>query len=130
MNPLPKNNPDIIGRIKKTTIFSMPIMVGFIFIFTKDLIYCIITFVASAIAISGFFIMIKLIDKYFKTGEGKTLFFFFMFLKLVIISAVFYPVSRVSEQAILFYILGLSIIVISAMIEGFYQIYRSFTHGT
>ncbi len=126
----PKNNPDIIGRIKKVTVISLLALVGFVFIFTKNIIYCIITLWASTIALLGFSIMIKLIDKYFKTGKGKALFFLFMFSKLALISAIFYPVSRISEEAILFYILGLSVIVISTITEGIYQIYRSFTHGT
>ncbi len=74
--------------------------------------------------------MVKLVDKYFNKGEGKAALFSFMFAKFAVIAAVFYPVSKISDTAVLFYILGLSAIVISTMVEGFYQIYRSFRNGT
>lgn len=74
--------------------------------------------------------MVKLVDKYFNKGEGMGALLIFMFIKFTIIAALFYPVLKISETAVLFYILGLSAIVISTMIEGLYQIYRSFRNGT
>ncbi len=124
------SNTGTIGRIKKNTYVSQAIIAGLVFAFTKNIIYSIITLLASAISISGFLIMAKLIDKYFDKGEGKASLFAFMFAKLTLIAAIFYAVSKISETAVLFYIIGLSAIVISTMIEGLYQIYRSFRNGT
>jgi len=124
------NKPDIINRIKKHTTISQAIITVLVFAFTKSIIYSIITLLASTITIGGFIIMVKLVDKYFNKGEGKAALFSFMFAKFAVIAAVFYPVSKISDTAVLFYILGLSAIVISTMVEGFYQIYRSFRNGT
>ena len=125
-----KNNTGTISRIKTNTFISQAIITVLVFAFTNSLIYSIITLLASTIAIGGFVIMVKLVDKYFSKGEGKAALFSFMLFKFAIIAAIFYPVSKISETAVLFYILGLSAIVISTMIEGFYQIYRSFRNGT
>ncbi|MCK4764427.1 MAG: hypothetical protein KAW12_19665 [Candidatus Aminicenantes bacterium] len=65
--------------------------------------------------------MIKLIDRIFKKRKGQVLFFAAGFLKMAVIAATFYPVSRISETAVLFYILGFSVIVLSIMIEGVLQ---------
>lgn len=119
-----------IARIKKNTYFSQAIITGLVFAFTKSIIYSIITLLASAITIAGFVIMVKLIDRYFDKGEGKARLFAFMFAKLIVIAGVFYPISKISEIAVLCYIVGLSVIVISTMMEGIYQIYRSFSNGT
>ena len=124
------NNTGTIRRIKKNTFIAQAIITTMVLAFTKSLIYSIITLLASTITIGGFMIMIKLVDKYFNKGEGKVALFSFMFAKFTIIAAIFYPVSRVSEAAVLFYILGLSVLVFSTMMEGFYQIYRSFRNGT
>jgi hypothetical protein len=73
--------------------------------------------------------MIKLIDRILTRGKGQGLFFLVAFLKMVVISAIFYGVSRVSERAVLFYILGLSIIVLAIFMEGFAQLCRRSSGG-
>ena len=59
----------------------------------------------------------------------KGLFFFVAFFKIFLISVIFYPISRISESAVLFYILGLSIIVFATMVEGMIQLVRNFSNG-
>ena len=54
-------------------------------------------------------------------------------LKLGVIAGAFYLVSRVSETAVLLFILGLSIVIVTIVIEGVYQLYihrrRGVTNG-
>ncbi len=119
---------DIIKRIIKIAVIVQIIIIIFSFFFTMNFIYSIITFLASIIGISGFFIMIKLIDKCLFKGKGITLLFLISFLKMGLIAVVFYFISKISEKATLFFLLGLSVIVISIMIEGAYQFYRSFSN--
>ena len=119
---------DIIKRIIKIAVIVQIIIIIFSFFFTMNFIYSIITFLASIIGISGFFIMIKLIDKCLFKGKGITLLFLISFLKMGLIAVIFYFISKISEKATLFFLLGLSVIVISIMIEGAYQFYRSFSN--
>lgn len=120
-----ENSSQIIKRIIKISIFSQIILMCLIFFFTKKHIYSIIILIAGIISISSFLLMIKIIDRILKIGKGTGLFFLIELLKMIVIAAVFYPISRISERAILFYILGLSIIIISIMVEGGYQLYRN-----
>lgn len=112
------------------SILIQVILVFFIYIFTKNSIYIIITLLAAVISISGFMMMIKIIDRIITAGKGTGLFFISGFFKLVIIAAIFYPISKISESAVLFYILGLSTIVISILFESCYQLFRKMSNGT
>jgi len=123
-----EKNPDTIKRIIKIAVIVQIIIIIFSFLFTMNFIYSIIIFLASIIGISGFFIMIKLIDKCLFKDKGITLLFLISFLKMGLIAVVFYFISKISEEATLFFLLGLSVIVISIMIEGAYQFYRSFSN--
>jgi len=118
---------DIIKRIIKVAFIAQIVIIIFSFLFTMNFICSIITFLGSIIGISSFFIMVKLIDKCLFKGKGIALFFFISFFKLGLIATVFYFVSKISEKATLFFLLGLSVIVISIMIESAYQFYRSFS---
>ena len=124
-----ENNQKIINRILKISLSSQLIIIVLIYTFTKSPIYCIITILATLIGISSFLIMIKLVDRYIKKKKGRASFIIYIFLKITFITALFYPLSKISEAAILFYILGLSTIVIATMIEGAYQIYRNLSNG-
>lgn len=124
-----ENSRKIISRIIKISIFSQPVVLVPVYAFTKSPIYCIITLLATMIGISSFLIMIKLVDRLIKKKTGRVQFFVFSSLKISLIAALFYPLSKISEAAVLFYILGLSTIVISTMIEGAYQIYRTLSNG-
>lgn len=108
---------------------SQIIIIGLIYVFTKSIIYCIITLLATIVGILSFLIMIKIIDRYLTKQKGKFLFFFSSFLKIVLIIAIFYPLSKISDAAILFFILGLSTVVLAIMIESAYQIFRNISNG-
>lgn len=125
-----KADTNIINRILRISVISQIILIIFIYFFTNNYLYCIITILAAIIGITGFVIMIKSLDKCLSSGRKKAIFFITGFVKLIVISLAFILISRISETAVLFYLLGLSVIVISAMIEGAYQIYRSFSNGT
>jgi hypothetical protein len=124
-----ESNTQIIKRILKIALISQIVIIGLVYAFTKSLIYCIITILASAVGILSFLAMIKLIDRYLTNKKGKFLIFFSTFLKIGLITVIFYPLSKMSEAAILFFILGLSTIVISTLIEGIYQIFRKISNG-
>ena len=124
-----ENKPNIIKKILAMSMISQIIITSLIYIFTKNIIYCIITLLATAIGISSFLVMIKLVDRYIKKKRGRLLFFACTFLKIILISSIFYLLSRISDKAILFFMLGLSTIVISIIIEGTYQIFRNISNG-
>lgn len=69
--------------------------------------------------------MIKMTDRVLKNGKGQLLFAMALFFKLGVIALSVYLVSRVSSSAVLFHILGLSIIVIAIGMEGIYQLFHS-----
>ena len=125
-----ENSTDIIKRIIKISILTQAVIILVIFLFTKKPIYIIITLLASFISVSGFLLMIKLIDRILSKGKGKGLFFIAGFFKLIFITVIFYFISKISESAILFYILGLSIVVISIIFESGYQLLRKTSNGT
>ena len=64
-------------------------------------------------------------DRLLNTGKGQLLFAMALFFKLGVIALSVYLVSRVSVSAVLFHILGLSIIVIAIGMEGIYQLFHS-----
>jgi len=64
-------------------------------------------------------------DRVLNKGKGQLLFAMALFFKLGVIALSVYLVARVSASAVLFHILGLSIIVIAVGIEGIYQLYHS-----
>jgi len=118
-----------ISRIFRT---SIAVQIGgavLILIFTNSPLYSIITLLAATVGILGFLIMIKLLDKQLASARGKAWFFSGAFAKLVLIALLFYPVSRISETAVLCYILGLSVVVIATLVEGIYQIFRILSNG-
>lgn len=124
-----ENSSDILKRIIKVTAFLMGGIICLIYLFTKQVIYSIIFFLATMLSVLGFLLMIKVVDRILQNKKGQALFFLAALLKMGVIAAIFYAVSRISETAVLFYILGLSMIVFSIMVEGIYQLYRSFSNG-
>jgi hypothetical protein len=75
--------------------------------------------------------MIKMIDRVLGQGKGQVLFFLVVILKMAVIAGVVFLVSRIShsEAAVLYHILGLSIIIIAIGLEGIYRVYRSVVNG-
>ena len=102
-----------------------------IYICMNDIFYSIINFFGGILSVSGFKLTIKMTDKILRIDKprGQGSFFLVAALKLAIISGGFYLVSLKSEIAVLFYILGLSMIPLAIFVEGGYQLYRSFSNG-
>lgn len=69
--------------------------------------------------------MIKMTDRVLNKRKGQLLFTVVLFLKLAVIALSLYLVSRVSGGAVIFLILGLSVMVIAIGMEGIYQLYHS-----
>lgn len=63
-------------------------------------------------------------DRVLNKGKGQLLFAMALFAKLGVIALSVYLVSRVSFSAVLFYILGLSIIAIAIGMEGIHQLFH------
>ncbi|MCI0470265.1 MAG: hypothetical protein L0Y73_01245 [Candidatus Aminicenantes bacterium] len=119
-----EKSADILKRIIKISLVSQAVLVCLIFFFTKRIIYSIIFLFAAILGILWFMFMIRLIDRILYKRKGRVLFFAAGFLKMIVITATFYAVSRISEAAVLFYMLGLSMIIISILLEGVYQVSR------
>jgi hypothetical protein len=124
-----KNSADIINRIIKISILSQIFAIFFIYIFTKMIIYSILFLSGSLISVLGFLLMISMIDRCLKKKRGSSLFFIAGIAKMLVISCVFYFISRISKTGILFYMLGLSVIVIAIIAEAVYQFFRSSLNG-
>jgi hypothetical protein len=120
-----KTSSQLINRLIKLAIVTPVLLMIPIYFFTKSMFYSIIFCSGAIISISGFVIMIKMTDRVLNTGKGQLLFAMALFFKLGVIALSVYLVSRVSLNAVLFHILGLSIIVIAIGMEGIYQLFHS-----
>jgi len=113
--------------INKTLKLSMIISMVFMligFVISKNIVISAVTLFATIIAISGFLLSIKFLDRFLERKKGKGPVFFVFFLKLCVITLGFYPVSKISEIAVLFYIAGISVVALSLMIYGILQIFK------
>ena len=121
----------IVKRLIKLSLCAMGILLVVIYIWTGSIIYSIIFLSGGIVSISGFLLMIKMTDRVLKRGNKKEKWFFFLagFMKLAVIAGLFYLAARISETALLFNILGLSLIFLAIFIEGVYQLYRSAANG-
>lgn len=120
-----KTSSQSIKRLIKLAIVTPVLLMIPIYFFTKSMFYSIIFCSGAIISISGFILMIKMTDRVLNTGKGQLLFAVALFFKLGIIALSVSLVSRVSVRAVLFHILGLSIIVIAIGMEGIYQLFHS-----
>jgi hypothetical protein len=118
-------SPQLIKRLIKLAIVTPVLLIIPIYIFTKSVFYSIIFCSGAILSISGFILMIKMTDRVLNKGKGHLLYAMALFFKLGVIALSVYLVSRVSVSAVLFYILGLSIIVIAIGMEGIYQLFHS-----
>jgi len=107
------------------TVMTIPV----IYIFTKDPLYCIIFVSGTVISLSGFLIMIKVVDKLLTKKTGKLFFFSVTFVKLGLITVISIIIARYREFGFIFYIIGLSVVVFAVIIEGVVQLYRSMRYG-
>lgn len=121
--------PHIVKRIFKISIVLQIVTIILIYSFSKSIIYSIISLFGAIISISGFLLMMRMIDRSLKQGKGQLLFFLAAFSKMVVIAGVFYLVSRNSVTAVLMYMMGLSVIVVAIMTEALFQFCRSVFNG-
>lgn len=113
-----------INRIYKYSLIISMFLMILSFLITNQFIYSMIVLIASTIGVLGFYISIKTLDRFLKKKKGKPLVFLVFFLKLIFITISFYPVSHISEKAIIFYITGISVIVMAMMLEAISLIFR------
>ncbi len=89
-----------------------------IFIFTKSVIYCIISSAGAAISITGFALLIKSTDSMLKKGKGKAMFFVLAQVKLLVIALVFYLFSLLTQTGIVFFIQGIAVVYLAVIFYG------------
>jgi hypothetical protein len=124
-----ETSADIVKRILKISFFLQLVTIILIYSFSKNIIYSIISLSGAIISVSGFLLMMRMIDRSLKKGIGQPLFFLAAFSKMVVIAGVFYLVSRKSETAVLLYLLGLLVIVVAIMTEALFRFCRSIFYG-
>jgi hypothetical protein len=125
-----KNKRDIISKLTGKAIGAEIVSLIIIFIFTKNIIYCIISITGAAISIAGFVLLIQSTDRMLKKGKGKTMFFLLAQAKLLVIAGTFYALSRLTKIGVVFFIQGIAIIYLAIMIEGLIQLYGNLSNGT
>lgn len=123
------NSAIIIKRIMLLSIYIESGLTVLIYFFTRNLFFCVVTMISTLMSVSGFWLMIIIVDKMLKSQKAVGLFFFAGIGKLTIISVGFYLISRISEEAIIFYILGLSAVVISILFEGGLRLVKGLIRG-
>jgi len=101
-----------------------------IFLFTKSIIYCIISLTGAAIGITGFFILIRQTDRILEKGKGKTMFFLSGLVKLLVIVGTFYLISVLAQNGIIYFIQGLVMIYLGIAGAGVQRLFRNLFHGT
>ena len=120
----------MISRVFRRAVFLTMIIILTIFAFTKSPLYCIMFLIGSGISFLGYYLMIRVVDRVISKKKGKGLFILAGLGKMTLISIIFIFISRYSEAAVLFYLLGLSVIIFSIIGEGGRQLFRSFKDGT
>ncbi|MCP4149413.1 MAG: hypothetical protein GY757_16820 [bacterium] len=69
--------------------------------------------------------MIRRIDMTLKPGKGQGFYFLTGLLQMLAITGGFYLASRISVTAVIYYIVGLSVIIAAIMGEVVYRLFRS-----
>ncbi|MCP5104743.1 MAG: hypothetical protein GY950_15265 [bacterium] len=114
-----------VNRVFKIAAFIFPAAIILIYVFSKSINYSIIFSLGFIISISGYFVLIRMVDRCLKKGKGQALFFAAALLKMAVIAGGFYLASRVAKTAVLMYMLGLLAIVAAIMVEALFQFCRS-----
>lgn len=112
-------------RILKIAVPVLAVAIILIYGFSKQLNYSIIFTLGFIISVSGYFVMIRMVDRCLKREKGQFLFFAATVLKMAVIGGGFYLAARVSKTAVLLYILGLSFIVAAILTQALSQFCRS-----
>ncbi len=122
-------NPDgLQALVKRLGIISgilTVISIILILVLTNKIIYSIIFFLGTAIGVSGFWLMGRMVDRYLTRGKGQGWYFLAGLAKMTVIAAAFFLASRISSTAVLIYILGLLVIVAAMMVDAVRQLFRS-----
>jgi hypothetical protein len=100
-----------------------------ILLFTKRLFYSIISLAAAGIAIAGFLLMIYSVNRILTRSRGRFFFFSLALAKLAVIVAAFFAVSRISEGAVLAFVVGISAVPMALLSEGGRLLIRGGRHG-
>lgn len=126
-----KTSQHIVKRLIKQSLVIQTLILVVIFLFTKSFFYSIIFFLGALVSVVGFLVTVRMTDRVLKLHKGQFLFFLVSALKLAVIVALVYLIVcfSSSEKSVLFFILGLSVLVIAISVEGIYQLYRSIANG-
>ena len=122
-----KDSSHLVKRLIIKAMGAQLLLLVLIYIFTKSIFYSIIFSLGAMISIVGFLAMIKMTDLVLKKGKGQWLFILALLVKLAVIVLALSLVARASGKALVFHVLGLSIIVIAVAVEGLYQVILSLT---
>lgn len=96
-----------IKRIIKFSTLCLTAIVIFIYTFSKNLNYSIIFSLGFVIGVSGYIVLIRMVDRCLQKGKGQFLFFTMAFFKMAAITGGFFLASRISKTAVVLYILGI-----------------------
>lgn len=124
-----ESSKDMVKRVVKFSILIQVVGVVSIYLFTFQFIYSIIFLSGAVLSMLGFLVIVKMTDRVLKNGSSQGMVWLVGFLKLSVISLCFYLASRVSKGAVLYYILGLSVIMMAIALEGILQFRRSRVNG-
>ena len=125
-----KNNRDILASVAGKAIATEAVALLCIFIFTKSIIYCIISLAGAAISATGFVLLIRSTDRLLKKGKGKAMFFLLAQAKLLVIAGAFYAFSRLTKSGVIFFVQGIAVIYLAIIIEGLTGLSGNSGHGT
>ncbi len=120
----------MLKRVFQRALFITLVLIAAIFFFTKSALYCIIFFVGSSISFLGLYLMIRVVDRIIFKRSGKWIFLLSGLGKMILISVIFVIVAGYPEPAVIFYLFGLSVIILSITGEAVRQVFRSFRNGT
>lgn len=124
----PSKTDPLLARISRRAAVIGVVIVVLVFAFTNSPICCIMAAMAATIGITGFFLVQYSLDRLLRGGE-KRYFVLFSLLKLVVIALTFIWATTFSQAAILSYLAGISVLVLSLLGEGVLQIFGRNRHG-
>jgi hypothetical protein len=113
-----KSNPDLPVRVIALAGVVEAISLLLIFVFTKSAIYCIISLAGALISIAGFALLIKSTDRMLKEGKGKVMFFVLAQVKLLVIALVFYLLSLLTGDGVVFFVQGVAVVYLAVVLIG------------
>jgi hypothetical protein len=125
-----KSRPGIGAQVAVKAVVAEAFAMAFIYFFTKSVVYCIISLTGAAVSIAAFALLIRSTDCILKKGKGRMMFFLLAQLKLLIVAAAFYALSRWTKSGAVFFIQGVAIVYLAVLIEGLARFSGNTGHGT